>query len=285
MAEILDVKDLSKRYDGNGFALQHVSFSIPAGSIVGFIGENGAGKSTTMGSIIGTLQKDDGDIHIFGDPMDLKDSTIKEDIGVVFDDMNLPYDLTINQLGKVFKKLYTRWETDTFAYYIDLFSLPRDKKVGTFSRGMSMKISVAIALSHQARLLILDEATAGLDPSGREELLEVLQEFVKDGQRGILLSSHITSDIEKIADSLIFIKNGQLILKVEKEDLLQNYAIFHCTDEECEQIENDMLITYRRQIEGMEVLVSNKEKVPNHVEEQPFTIDDIALLLMRGEKG
>lgn len=285
MAEILDVKDLSKRYDGNGFALQHVSFSIPAGSIVGFIGENGAGKSTTMGSIIGTLQKDDGDIHIFGDPMDAKDSAIKEDIGVVFDDMNLPYDLTINQLGKVFKKLYTRWETDTFAYYIDLFSLPRDKKVGTFSRGMSMKISVAIALSHQARLLILDEATAGLDPSGREELLEVLQEFVKDGQRGILLSSHITSDIEKIADSLMFIKNGQIILKVEKEDLLKNYAIFHCTEEECAQIEDDMLITYRRQNEGMEVLVSNKEKVPNHVEEQRFTIDDIALLLMRGEKG
>ncbi|QQK79283.1 ABC transporter ATP-binding protein [Salicibibacter cibi] len=283
MSAILEVDKLSKRYADSEFALQDVSFSIPYGSIVGFIGENGAGKSTTMGSILGTLHKDDGSVHLFGEEMDPDKRNMKENIGVVFDDMKLPGELTIVKLGNVFNNIYRQWNQETFNHYIDLFSLPHKKKISGFSRGMAMKLSVAVALSHNAKVLILDEATAGLDPSGRDELLEVLRAFGKDRERGILLSSHITSDIEKIADDLIFIKGGKILLNVQKKILMKHYAILQCEQSELKQIDPSFIITHKSNGDMIDVLVSNREQAPSEIKKKDFSIDDISLLLMRGE--
>ncbi|QQK75320.1 ABC transporter ATP-binding protein [Salicibibacter cibarius] len=284
MSAILEVDELSKRYADSEFALQDVSFSIPYGSIVGFIGENGAGKSTTMGSILGTLHKDGGSVHLFGEEMDPDNRNMKENIGVVFDDMKLPGDLTIAKLGNVFNNIYQQWNQETFNHYVDFFSLPHQKKISGFSRGMSMKLSVAVALSHNAKLLILDEATAGLDPSGRGELLEVLRAFGKDRERGILLSSHITSDIEKIADDLIFIKDGKILLNVQKKILMKHYAILQCEQSEFKQIDPSLIITHKSNGAMIDVLISNREQAPSEIKKKDFSIDDISLLLMRGEQ-
>ncbi len=283
MSFILEVDNLRKQYSDSAFALKGVSFSIPYGSIVGFIGENGAGKSTTMGSILGTLQKDSGTIHIFGEEMAPDKLHLKENIGVVFDDIKLPGDLNIVKLGNVFQRIYKQWNQKTFDHYVDFFSLPRNKKIRGFSRGMSMKLSAAVALSHDAKLLILDEATAGLDPTGRDELLDVLKGFVQDRKRGILLSSHITSDIEKIADSLVFIKNGKILLNVKKAELREKYAILQCRQNEFDLIQQKLILTYKKNEDTVDVLVSDREQVPSSIAKKDFTIDDMTLLLMRGE--
>ncbi|WYP26426.1 ABC transporter ATP-binding protein [Alkalihalobacillus sp. FSL W8-0930] len=281
---ILEVKNLSKQYHDSSFALKDVSFTIPYGKIVGFIGENGAGKSTTMGAILGTLQKDDGSIHIFGEELTSDHTQIREDIGFVFDDMNLPKDLTISRLGSVFEEIYQRWDQKKFEEYVTLFSLPDKKKLSSFSRGMSMKLAIAVALSHHAKLLILDEATGGLDPSGRDEVLTVLKDFVSEDKRGILLSSHITSDIEKIADALIFIKNGEIVLEVSKSELKSMYAILECLPEKLNQIDERFILAKRESENGWDVLVTDESKIEQTIKRKPYSIDDMTLLLMRGDK-
>lgn len=285
MESVLEVNQLRKTYRGSTFGLKDVSFSIPYGSIVGFIGENGAGKSTTMGSILGTLRKESGLVKVFGEEMDANHVHMKEDIGVVFDSMQLPGDLTVYKLEKVFGQVYKNWDKEAYDHYIDFFSLPKKKKIKGFSRGMSMKLSVAVALSHDAKLLILDEATAGLDPGGRDDVLTVLQEFVQDQKRGILLSSHITSDIERIADFLVFIKAGEILLRVTKEELLNRYAIVQSELGQYDEMEQSTIVAYRKNGETTDVLVSNKEALPPSMKTKPFSIDDITLLLMRGVKA
>lgn len=284
MKNILQLKDVSKTFPNTSFKLNNISFSIPYGSIVGFIGENGAGKTTTMGTILGTLKKDSGTIYIFGQTIDQKNKDIKENIGVVFDQMNFSGNLNVAQLSNVFQNIYRQWDSDTFFHYINHFSLPIKDKIQGFSRGMSMKLSIAVALSHDAKLLILDEATAGLDPVAREEVLEVLLDFVKDKKRSILLSSHITSDIEKIADELIFIKKGEIILKVSKDELLNNYSMITCTPHQLKHINHKQIIAYKHQKDGVEVLLSRKRDLPPLFNQKDFSIDDIALLLMKGDK-
>ncbi|WP_093291006.1 ABC transporter ATP-binding protein [Thermoactinomyces sp. DSM 45892] len=281
---ILEVENLSKSYSGKKKVLKNVSFSIPRGTIAGFIGDNGAGKSTTMGAILGTLSKDGGSIKVFGEEMGPKKSHLKEDIGVVFDQVHLPHQLNVKQLGSVFRLLYKNWDQNIFEYYTNFFSLPIDKKIGDFSRGMSMKLSMAVALSHDAKLLILDEATAGLDLSGRNDLLQVLKNFVKNGQHSILLSSHITSDIEAVADILIFIKSGKILLQVSKETLMSRYAVLQCTDKEFEQIEASLVVVYQRKSDQVDVLVCDRDQVPHSIVRKNFSIDDVTLLLMRGEQ-
>ncbi|TSB47900.1 ABC transporter ATP-binding protein [Alkalicoccobacillus porphyridii] len=284
MAAILEVDQLQKTYADSNFGLKDISFAIPYGSIVGFIGENGAGKSTTMGSILGTLHKDSGTIRIFGKEMDAKDVHIKEDIGAVFDTVKLPGGLTVKKLERVFQQLYSNWNKETYSNLIQLFSLPKDKKISGFSRGMSMKLSVAVALSHEAKLLILDEATAGLDPGGREDMLKVLREFVKGQERSILLSSHITSDIEQIADRLIFIKSGEILLQETKEEILNHYGIVQCDPVEYQNIPSEIRLATRGNEVFFDVLVSDREKLPSSLQSKRFSIDDVTLLLMRGER-
>lgn len=284
MTGILEVNQLQKTYADSSFGLKDVSFIIPYGSIVGFIGENGAGKSTTMNSILGTLQKDSGTIKIFGEEMTAKDAHVKEDIGVVFDTMKLPGGLTVPKLDRVFQQIYSNWRKESFYRYIQLFSLPKNKKVSSFSRGMSMKLSIAVALSHDAKLLILDEATAGLDAGGREDVLTVLNDFVRDQQRSILLSSHITSDIEQIADFLIFIKGGEILLQATKKEILGNFGIIQCDPIEYQSIPKHIRVAKRGKAAFFDVLVSNKEELPHSLQTKNFSIDDVTLLLMRGER-
>lgn len=283
MENIVELKDVNKAYPNTGFQLKEVSFSIPYGSIVGFIGENGAGKTTTMGTIIGTLKKDSGTISVFGRNIEENEMAIKEQIGVVFDEINFSHHLNATQLSKVLRDVYKAWDEEIYFYYIDLFSLPKREKIEGFSRGMSMKLSIAVALSHDAKLLILDEATAGLDPVAREEMIEIFESYVKDGHRAILLSSHITSDIEEIADELIFIKKGEILLHVNKEDMMHHYAIVICDEEQFNQLDERVIVSYLTKADQMEVLVSDKQHIPRSVPMKTGSLNDITLLLMRGE--
>ncbi|MED0704333.1 ABC transporter ATP-binding protein, partial [Aeribacillus composti] len=224
MSYLLDVQNITKRY-GNKVVLKNVTFNVPSGSIVGFIGDNGAGKSTTFKTILGLVSQDSGRIKIFGKENIHKQPKMKEKIGVVFDAMNLPAHLTIKQLNKVFLRIFNTWNQDDFFRLVNSFSLPEDKQIYKFSRGMSMKLSIAVALSHNAKLLLLDEATGGLDPSSREQVLGELKSFVRESSGGILLSSHIMSDIEKIASHIVFIKNGEILLNERKDKILEKFAI------------------------------------------------------------
>jgi ABC-2 type transport system ATP-binding protein len=283
MESILELKGVNKTYPNTGFQLKNVSFSIPYGSIVGFIGENGAGKTTTMGTIIGTLKKDSGTIRVFGKNIEENTMAIKEQIGVVFDEINLSRHLNATQLSKVLRNVYKEWNEETYFYYINLFSLPKQEEISGFSRGMSMKLSIAVALSHDAKLLILDEATAGLDPVAREEIIEIFEHYVTDEQRAILLSSHITSDIEKIADELIFVKNGEILLHVNKKDMMRHYAIVICDQEQFNQLDGQVIVSSLMKANQLEVLVSDKQQIPHSVQMKSGSLDDITLLLMKGE--
>lgn len=285
MEYVLEIKDLKKSYPTSNFELKKLSFSVPYGSIVGFIGENGAGKTTTMRTILGGLQKDAGSIKFFGEEMDTAIIKMRENIGFVFDDFNFSGNLSVNQLSKVMKNIYNQWNQEVFLHYINVFSLPKGQKVKNFSRGMSMKLSIAVALAHDPKLLILDEATSGLDPVVREEILNVFLEFVKDRKHAILLSSHIISDIQKVADYLIFIKRGEIILRVDKEDLLHNYAIFTCTENELQELDKSSIVAYQKIGEHVEVLVSNKHNSPRGIIPNDVSIENITMLLLKGEKG
>ncbi|MCY8976793.1 ABC transporter ATP-binding protein [Bacillus atrophaeus] len=283
MQNLLEIKNISKSF-GNKVVLKDVTFNVPSGSIVGFIGDNGAGKSTTFKTVLGLISKDRGTVKILGKENLNKHAKIKEEIGVVFDAMNLPAHLTIKQLNKVFKKLFGTWDQDNFYRLVNSFSLPIDKKVNKFSRGMSMKLSVAVALSHNAKLLILDEATGGLDPSSREELLDELKSFVCKNNGGILLSSHIISDVEKIASHLVIIKNGEILLNEEKNRVFESYAIVDIDEEQLTLLSKDIVVAKRNYGSYFSVLVSDKQKLPNEIAAKTISIEEISVFLTRSEK-
>nr|WGD59109.1 ABC transporter ATP-binding protein [Bacillus subtilis] len=280
MQNLLEIRNISKSF-GNKVVLKDVTFNVPSGSIVGFIGDNGAGKSTTFKTVLGLISKDRGTVKILGKENLNKHAEIKEEIGVVFDAMNLPAQLTIKQLNKVFEKLFGSWDQDNFYRLVNSFSLPIDKKVNKFSRGMSMKLFVAVALSHNAKLLILDEATGGLDPSSREELLDELKSFVSENNGGILLSSHIISDVEKIASHLVIIKNGQIILNEKKNKVFESYAIVDIDKEQLTLLSKDIVVAKNNHASYISVLISDKQKLPNGVAAKTISIEEISVFLTR----
>ncbi|KJL05933.1 MULTISPECIES: ABC transporter ATP-binding protein [Priestia] len=282
MTNLLEVRNMAKTF-GQNEVLKDVSFSVPPGSIVGFIGDNGAGKSTTFKAVLGLISRDSGTVEIFGEDNLNKDATIKEDIGVVFDAINLPVSLTIKQLNNVFKKLFNSWEEADFHRLIHSFSLPEDKKIHMFSRGMSMKLSLAVALSHRAKLLLLDEATGGLDPSSREQILDELKAFVSDGNSGILLSSHIMSDVEKITSHLVVIKNGEILLNEEKEKVFQEYAIAVMNEEQLNVLPEDIVVAKRTYDKSFRVLVSDKHQLPEGTVTEAMSMEELSVLLTRSE--
>lgn len=283
MSNLLEIENLSKSF-GNKVVLRDVSFNVPSGSIVGFIGNNGDGKSTTFKTVLQLISKDNGTVKIFGKENINKDAKIKEKIGVVFDAMNLPVHLTIKQLNKVFEKMFESWDGENFYRLVHSFSLPTYEKVGRFSRGMSMKLSIAVALSHNAKLLILDEATGGLDPSSREQVLEELKGFVNKSNGGILLSSLIMSDVEKIASHLIVIKDGEILLNEEKDKVLDNYAIVDVDEEQLTLINKDIVVVKRNNGSYFNVLVSDVHKLPNGIAHRTISLEEISVLLTRSEK-
>ena len=220
MENILELQQVSKTFSKSNFALENVTFSLPYGSILGFVGENGAGKTTTIGCILNTIAKDSGMVKLFGKEMTDADTDMRERIGVVYDGDNFPAYWTAAQLAKVMSGFYKQWDNILFQKFLKEYKLPANQKIKQYSRGMTMKLAIAVALSHHPQLLILDEATGGLDPVVRDEMLDTFLDFVQEEDHSILLSSHITSDLEKVADYITFIHNGKLIMTVSKNDLV-----------------------------------------------------------------
>ena len=280
----LKVEHLSKKYDD--FLLDKVSFYVPKGNIVGFIGENGAGKSTTINTMLDIIERDSGDVYILDSEKNKIINSIRERIGVVFDGNNFPEDLTPQKLNNVLKAIYTNWEEKKFYEFIEKFNLPKNKKIKNFSRGMKMKLSISVALSHKAELLILDEATSGLDPIVRDDILDILLDFVQDEKNSILISSHITSDLEKVADYIVFIHKGKVIFEETKDNLIYNYGMMKCKTKEFDFIDKKDIIRFRKMDYGYEILVKNKNemerKYPNFVMDN-IKIEDIMLMYVKGE--
>ena len=288
MKNILTLKNVSKKYKKSNFSIKDISFSLPEGNILGFIGENGAGKSTTMNCILNVLKKDSGKIEIFGKEMSDEDTDIREDIGVVYDSNNFPEHLTAEQLSDIFEKIYVRWDNSCFNEYLKRFNPSKSQKIKTYSRGMSMKLAIAVALSHESKLLILDEATSGLDPIMREEILDVLLEFVKQENHSILLSSHITGDLEKIADYIVFIHKGEVILNKTKDELIYNYGVIRCSENNFVNISSEDIISIYKKDYQIDVLVSDRklmEKKYKNLIVDSVSLDEIMLLMAKGERN
>lgn len=285
MDYILEVKDLEKKY--TDFTLDKISFSIPSGTIVGLIGENGAGKSTTINAILNLIKKDGGEIKVLGKEMTDSDTGMRNEIGVVFDGNNFYETLTPRKIGNIMAKVYSNWDMSCFEDYLKRFQLPVSKEIKQFSKGMKMKFTIAVALSHNPRLLILDEATSGLDPIVRDEVLDIFLDFVQDETHAVLVSSHITSDLEKIADYITFIHKGKLIFSLSKDELIYNYGIIKCGREQFMKMDSDDIITYRKKDYEYEILVSDKTRMERKYKNclmNDVTIDDIMLLYVKGEK-
>lgn len=282
---ILEVKNLNKEY--NSFKLKDINLSLPKGMIMGLIGENGAGKTTTIKSILNLTSIDSGEINIFG--MDMKEEAkkIKEDIGVVLDDSFLSEHLTPKDINQIMKNIYSNWDEDLFLEYLKDFKLPLKQESKDFSSGMKVKLKIAIAISHYPKLLILDEPTSGLDPVARSEILDIFQDFIQDGENSILVSSHITSDLEHIADYITFINDGKILLSKTRDELLEQYGIVRCSKEDFEKIDENDYEKYKINKYEYDVLVSNKKefkrKYDFKVIDKP-TLDDIMLIYIKGEK-
>ncbi len=281
---ILEIHNLSKDY--GDFVLDRVSFSLPRGVIMGLIGENGAGKSTTTNCILNEIQKNSGEVLIFGKDHISDEIEIKSKLGVVFDENHFPDIFTPTEIGKYMSGIYSGWEWVTYRQFLEKFELPKDKKIKDFSKGMKVKIAFAVALSHKAELLILDEATSGLDPIIRDDVLDMLIDFVQDEKHSVLVSSHITSDLEKVADYITFLHKGKVIFSHEKDDLVDNYGIVNCGAAIFDTLDKTEIIAYRKEDYQYKVLVRNRSKAAKDYPKaivSPATIEEIMLFYVKGE--
>ena len=273
------VDKICKNYDG--FSLENVSFNLPKGCIMGFIGENGAGKSTTIKIILDLVKQETGTVSVLGDSA--QNANVREDIGVVFDEGCFPDDITADNLKTSFQYIYKNWDSNVFDDYLKRFALPHKKKMKDFSRGMKMKLAIAVALSHKAKLLVLDEATSGLDPIVREQILDVFMEFIQNEENSILLSSHIVSDLEKVCDYITFIHEGQIILSKEKDLLMEEFGLLKCSKKELENVPKDAIERVRENQFGVEALVK-RNKMGRNFTIDKATLEDIMLFMIRGDK-
>jgi ABC-2 type transport system ATP-binding protein len=279
MNNSLEVKGLVKNYDG--FSLKEVSFVVPKGSVMGFIGQNGAGKTTAIKSILNLVKRSGGDIKIFGLDNIADEEQIKQDISVVFDEICFHDTLNSRQLNNVFKHIYKNWCESVYFDYIERFDLPLKKKIKAFSRGMKMKLQIAVALSHNAKLLILDEPTSGLDPVIRGEILDVFMEYMQSDENSILISSHLTSDLERIADYITFIDKGRILLSDSKDEILESHAIIKCSKVDVDKIDKSDIIGTRITKFSAEIMVRGcMGKYPFTTD--PATLDDIMRFYCKG---
>lgn len=281
----LEIKNLSKNYDR--FQLENISLEIPQGCIMGLIGENGAGKSTIIKAILDLIQKDSGEILFYGQKLDDSQTDLKEQIGVVFDTIHFHEMLTPVQIGSISQLTYQNWDGKLYQEYLEKFKLPEKSKIKDFSKGMKMKLSIAVALSHQAKLLILDEPTAGLDPIARDDLLDIFLDFIQDETHSILISSHITSDLEKIADYITFIHEGKLLFTKSKDELLYDYRIAKCGEADFQKLKSEKNAVWRKMDYQYEVLLPEGNKTEANYPDCQFdhaTIDEIMLLYVKGER-
>lgn len=278
MENCIEIKGIGKKYAQ--FTLDNVSFTFPCGTVMGFIGENGAGKSTTIKAILGLMKPDSGEITVLGEDSRQLSQEAKEKIGVVFDGLTFPNTLNAIQLDKIMANIYKSWSSETFFGYIRRFELPLKKKFKTFSRGMEMRLGIAAALSHNPQLLVLDEPTSGLDPVMRSEILDIFLEFMQDESHSILLSSHITSDLEHIADYITFIHKGKVVFTEERNEMHDKYRIIKCSEEQLAQIDKADIIGMRKTRFCCEALTENAEKYPDLTADIP-SIDDIMVFYVK----
>lgn len=276
----LEVKNLNKSY--KGFNLDNVSFSLPQGVIMGLIGENGAGKSTTIKLIMNSIRRDSGDITVLGKDNNTDFTRTKEDIGVVLDEAYYPECMTPVQINKCLKYTYRNWSEKQFFDYMEKFGLPLKKSFKEFSRGMKMKLSIAVAMSHDAKLLILDEATSGLDPMAREEILNIFFDYTREENHTILISSHIISDLEKLCDYITFIHKGKVLFSEEKDQLLEDYAILRCGNEDLKRIPKEQILGKRSSAYSTEVLVKRSKELKEFNLDKAG-VEDIILLMTKKE--
>ncbi len=285
MDNILEIKDLCKKYAD--FELKNVNIQLPKGAIMGFVGENGAGKTTTIKSILNIIKRDSGEIKVFGLDNIKDEKKIKENIGVVLDDSFLSEYLNPTDINKIMKDIYKNWDEKLYFKYIKEFKLPEQKISKEYSSGMKMKLKIAVALSHHPKLLILDEPTSGLDPIARNEILDIFQDFIQDEEHGIFVSSHITSDLEHIADYITFINNGEIVFTKTRDELLDNYGIVKCTEEQFKTIKKDDYIKYKKNKYEYDILIEDKhefkKKYDFSIIDKP-NIEDIMVIYIKGEK-
>lgn len=285
MSDILEIKNLNKNY--GCFKLEDINISIPKGVIVGFIGENGAGKTTTIKAILNLINIDSGTIKIFGNDYKSDYKRIKEDIGVILDNSFFPDSITPVDINSIMKLLYNKWDVNLYFDYLNRFKLQKDKMIKEFSTGMLMKLKIATVLSYKPKLLILDEPTSGLDPIARSEILDIFQEFIEDEEHSIFVSSHLTTDLEQVADYIVFISNGKIILTSRKDVLIEDYAIVTCSTQEFNKIDKKDIIRYKKNKYNYQILINNKKefKQKYNIEAiDKITLDDIMLLYIKGEK-
>jgi len=254
----IEIRDLTVKYDG--FTLDRINFDVAKGSIMGFIGQNGAGKTTTIKALLNIIKRDAGTIRMLGLDNIKDELDIKENISTVFDNIPFQEQLSAANLNTILKEVYKEWSSETFKKYLDRLSLPSRKKISTFSKGMKMKLQIAVALSHNAKLLIMDEATTGLDPVVRNECLDMFLEYLQDESHSILMSSHITTDLEKVADSVTFINKGKLLLTGDKYDILGQHGVIKCKKSEYKDISPEDIVSARLNDYGAEVMVKDKEQ-------------------------
>lgn len=282
---VIEMKNVSKDY--GDFKLDNISLEVPEGSVCGFIGQNGAGKTTTLRLILDAIRRDSGRIFLFGKDIDSGSAALREDIGVVFDEMGFHDFLTAKQINIIMKNVYKNWKEEQFFDYLRRFSLPAGKPCGSFSRGMRMKLQIATALSHSAKLLIMDEPTSGLDPVVRNEMLQIFREYVLEEDHTILLSSHITGDLEKLADEVIFIDGGRIILAGNKDEMMERHGLLRCRKEELREIKESLIVASELSTMGAEVLVNDRrtaQKLYPGMVVEPAGLEEIMIYYINRSK-
>ena len=285
MKNVIEIKDLKKIYPD--FSLSINELKIPSGVVIGLIGENGAGKTTFIKSILNIIKKDSGTIKIFNKNLEEQELDIKKDIGVVLDNSFIPENLRPKDINMVMKEIYDNWDTELFYKYLKDFKIKDNQILKTMSKGMRKKVEIATSLSHHPKLLILDEATSGLDPIVRNEVLDIFLDFIQDEDHTVILSTHITSDLEHIADYIIFINNGEIVLEKERNEILDNYGILKCDVDAFDSIDKKDIVRYKKTKYNYEILVDDKtsckKKYKNYVIDN-ITLEDLMLLIIKGGK-
>lgn len=277
----IEVNGISRAYPG--FLLDHISFSLPTGTILGLVGENGAGKSTLMKLILGMIRADSGSVSVLGYNDLRANPEIREDLGVVMDESCFPAVMKAAEIGTMMSMIYRNWDERDFEHLLAVLGIPKDKMFGKLSRGNKMKLGIACALSHHPKLLILDEATSGLDPVVRDELLDILLDFTRDESHSILMSSHIVSDLEKACDYIVFLHEGRILLSGEKDLLLEQYGKVCCSRERFAQISSAAVIGKRETDYGVEC-IAGREALSGAVKVQPVGLEELFVMMVKGGK-
>ena len=275
----IEIRGLEKHYPG--FDLQ-LDLSLPRGCILGLVGENGAGKTTTIKALLGAIRPDAGSLSVLGQPVKEENAALRERLGVVLDDPGYPECVTARQLGGIMAGVFRSWDKDSFTALLKQLAIPEDKAFKDLSRGMKMKLSIAVALSHGAELLILDEPTSGLDPVVRDEVVELFSQFTRDETHAILISSHIVSDLEKLCDYIAFLHQGRLLLCEEKDRLLEEYGLVHLSRADFAALDSTAVIGSRRSPYGVSAVI-RRDAVPAALPVEPVSIEDLFVLMIKGD--